>query len=91
MPAVGAEALPGVEEALRRHNIVSAWRVDREHQDGLVALTKAYDVSRLAVDLANLCQGRVGISAVFSRVTAPIRGGGRHGSPRPPRPRRPGR
>ena len=67
-PSPGTEALPRVEEILRRHNVVSAWRVDREHQDGLVALTRAYDVSRLAADLAELSQSRVGVSAVFSRL-----------------------
>jgi len=67
-PSPGTEAMPGVEEVLRRHNIVSAWRVDREHQDGLVALTRAYDVSRLAADLVDLAQSRVGVSAVFSRI-----------------------
>ncbi len=67
-PAPGDEALPRIEELLRRHNVASAWRVDRDHQDGLIALTRAYDVDRLATELAAISRGRVGISSVFTRV-----------------------
>ena len=67
-PSVGAEALPGIEQVLRRTNVVSAWRVDRDHQDGLIGLLRAYRVERLVVDLQALARGRVGVSSTFSRV-----------------------
>jgi hypothetical protein len=67
-PSRGTEALPGIEESLRRKNVVSAWRMDLDHQDGLVALIPVYGVDRLAVDLLALARGRVGVSAVFGRV-----------------------
>lgn len=60
-PSFGAEALPGIEQVLRRMNVVSAWRVDRDHQDGLIGLLRAYRVDRLAVELQALARGRVGV------------------------------
>lgn len=67
-PSLGAEALPGIEEILRRKNVVSAWRVDRDHQDGLIGLLPVYGVERLAGELKALAHGRVGVSSTFRRV-----------------------
>ncbi len=67
-PSPGAEALPGIEEILRRKNVVSAWRVDRDHQDGLIGLLPVYGVERLAKELTALARGRVGVSSTFRRV-----------------------
>ena len=67
-PTPGADALPGIEERLRRNNITSAWRVDRDHQDGLIGLTPAYNVDRLLVELHAVARGRVGVSTAFGRV-----------------------
>lgn len=66
----GSEALPDVERILRRQNLTGAWRLDHEHHEGLVVLPLSYDVSRLVEALAELATGRVGISAVFSRLDA---------------------
>jgi hypothetical protein len=67
-PTPGDEALPGIEQLLRRRNVTSAWRVDRDHQEGLVGLVPAYGVGRLLSDLQELARARVGVSASFSRV-----------------------
>lgn len=67
-PTTGAEGLPDVEQVLRSRNVASAWRMRREHQDGLVALRLGYDVPHLVEDLARLAVGRVGVSQVFRRV-----------------------
>jgi PucR C-terminal helix-turn-helix domain/GGDEF-like domain len=67
-PSRGAEALPGIEELLRRKNVTSAWRLDRDHQEGLIGLSSAYGVDRLVGDLESLTRGRVGVSPTFSRI-----------------------
>ena len=67
-PAPGEEALPGVESLLVRRNGVSAWRVDHDHEEGLIGLRMGYGVARLAEDLANAARGRVGISRTFTSV-----------------------
>lgn len=67
-PALGTEALPSIEERLRRANVRSAWRLDRDHQDGLVALRAGFDIDDLAELLADGTAGRTGISAVFSPI-----------------------
>lgn len=64
-PAPGQEALPDVERTLRRHNVTSAWRLDHEHQDGLVELRFGFAAEHLVDVLTGLSEGRVGVSAVF--------------------------
>jgi hypothetical protein len=64
-PTPGEEALPDVERELRRHNLVSAWRLDHEHQDGLVELRVGFGSEALVEVLAGLARGRVGVSASF--------------------------
>jgi hypothetical protein len=64
-PAPGEEALPDVERELRRHNLISAWRLDHEHQDGLVELRAGFGSEALVEVLAGLARGRVGVSASF--------------------------
>jgi hypothetical protein len=64
-PAAGTESLPGVERALRRHNLTSAWRLEHGHQDGLVVLRFGFGVDELVESLASLASGRVGVSAPF--------------------------
>jgi hypothetical protein len=64
-PAPGEEALPDVERELRRHNLTSAWRLDHEHQDGLVELRVGFGPHDLVGVLAELARGRVGVSATF--------------------------
>ena len=61
----GAEGLPDVERELLRRNVTSAWRLDREHQDGLVVLRFGFGVDELVGAVSGLAGGRVGISAPF--------------------------
>jgi hypothetical protein len=67
-PAPGREALPGAEALLTRRGLISLWRLDRDHQEGLVALRIGYRVPQLVDDLAAIARGRIGISTTFSAV-----------------------
>ncbi|HEY7050094.1 MAG TPA: helix-turn-helix domain-containing protein [Jatrophihabitantaceae bacterium] len=69
----GAEALPGAEDLLRRYDVVSAWRLDAEQQEGLVVLRPRYDAARLCAELAGIATGRVGVSEPYGNLeqTAP--------------------
>ncbi|HET7691285.1 MAG TPA: helix-turn-helix domain-containing protein [Nocardioidaceae bacterium] len=67
-PAAGDEALPGVEGFLARRDVVSVWRLDHDHQEGLVVLRPGFRATDLATTLADLAHGRVGMSSVLSRV-----------------------
>ena len=60
----GTEALPDVERTLRRHNVTSAWRLDHDHQDGLVELRLGFRIEQLHEALRPLATGRVGVSSV---------------------------
>ena len=64
-PSPGTEGLPDGERMLRRHNVTSAWRLDQEHQDGLVELRLGFGVQHLAEALVGSARGRVGVSAAF--------------------------
>jgi hypothetical protein len=64
----GAEGLPDIEQLLRRHNVTSAWRLDHDQQDGLVALRFGFAVHHLVEVLAEATTGRVGVSAPFQRL-----------------------
>jgi PucR C-terminal helix-turn-helix domain/GGDEF-like domain len=72
-PSPGEEALPRVEELLRRHDVVSAWRLDAELHEGLVALRSRFDAERLCAELAPIALNRVGVSDTYSNLdqTAP--------------------
>ena len=67
-PVPGQEALADVERLLRRTNVASAWRLDRDHQDGVVALRVGYDAEALVAALQEIAVGRVGVSAVFASL-----------------------
>lgn len=68
--APGDEALPQVEKVLARRHAASAWRLEREQQDGIVALHSGFDVEALAAALAEISEGRVGVSEPFDRIGA---------------------
>ena len=72
-PTPGEEALPGIEELLRRHDVVSAWRLDAQQQEGLVVLRPRFDAAQLCRELAGHALGRVGVSEPYSNLehTAP--------------------
>lgn len=67
-PGPGQDALADVERVLRRTNVGSAWRLDRDHQDGVVALRVGYDVDALVASLQEIAVGRVGVSRVFAAL-----------------------
>jgi hypothetical protein len=67
-PTPGAEGLPDVERALRRANVRSAWRLDHDHQEGVVALRFGFGAEHLVEVLSGLAQARVGVSSVVGRL-----------------------
>ena len=64
-PVPGQEALPEIEERLRRHDVASAWRLDAELQEGLVSLRPKFDVERLCAELEPMASGRIGVSEPY--------------------------
>ncbi|MDQ6523162.1 helix-turn-helix domain-containing protein [Nocardioides sp. LHD-245] len=67
-PTPGSEGLPDIERALRRTNVRSAWRLDHDHQEGVVALRPGFGVDHLVELLTGLARARVGISRVVARL-----------------------
>ncbi len=67
-PAPGTEALAGVERMLQRHGVVTAWRLEHDHQDGLVALRVGFGIEHLVEVLAGMAVSQVGVSAPFVRL-----------------------
>lgn len=67
-PSPGEEALPGVEDLLRRRDVVSAWRLDAEQHEGLVVLRPRFDAAQLSTELAGLALGRVGVSEPYGNL-----------------------
>lgn len=68
--APGRAPLPDVEERLARRDVVSVWRLEADHQEGLVSLRPGYGVDRLVEELRSLTESRVGLSPVFERLDA---------------------
>jgi hypothetical protein len=64
----GEEAIPRVEEALRRQNVASAWRLDRAHQIGVLAVRPPVTVSKLGQRLIALATGRIGVSEPYTSL-----------------------
>ncbi|HEY3006760.1 MAG TPA: helix-turn-helix domain-containing protein [Micromonosporaceae bacterium] len=64
----GREAIPRVEEALRRQNAVSAWQLGAEHHVGVVTIRPPLTVDRLCQRLAALATGRVGVSEPYASL-----------------------
>lgn len=67
-PSPGAEALPDMERVLRRHNVGSAWRIDHDHHDGVVALRFGFGAERLAEVIGTVAVSRTGVSSLFERL-----------------------
>lgn len=67
-PSPGNEGLVDVERTLRRTNVRSAWRLDHDHQEGVVALRIGFGIDQLVDLLAPLARGRVGVSSVVARL-----------------------
>jgi hypothetical protein len=67
-PSPGEEGVADVERVLRRSNIRSAWRLDHDHQEGVVALRLGFGVDQLMAVLDGLARARVGVSTVVGRL-----------------------
>ncbi|GAA3677979.1 helix-turn-helix domain-containing protein [Nocardioides ginsengisoli] len=67
-PTPGEEGLPDVERVLRRTNAASAWRLDHDHQEGVVALRVGFGADHLLAVLGPLARARVGVSTVLPRL-----------------------
>ncbi len=64
-PRPGVEAVPGGEQALRRHGLQSSWRVEVDAHLGIVALTPRTGIDALCGHLVELTAGPVGVSAPY--------------------------
>jgi len=73
-PRPGAEGLPDIEALLRRKNVSSAWRLDHEHHDGVVALRFGFGIDDLTAVLEEVAVGRVGVSARFAGLDGALVG-----------------
>jgi PucR C-terminal helix-turn-helix domain/GGDEF-like domain len=67
-PEPGVEALPGVENALRRHDAGSAWRLDHGTYVGVVSVRPPFTVAKLCQQLCMLATGRVGVSEAYANL-----------------------
>jgi PucR C-terminal helix-turn-helix domain/GGDEF-like domain len=67
-PALGDEALPGVEAVLRQADVVSAWRLEAGVQVGVISLPARYPVQKVCGKLAERALGRVGVSQPYARL-----------------------
>jgi hypothetical protein len=67
-PHAGAEALPGVDETLRRHHIASAWLLETERQVGVIAVRPPITVTKVCHYIAPLAHGRVGVSEPYTHL-----------------------
>jgi sugar diacid utilization regulator len=69
---VGDQSLLRLEETLRRHDVISAWRFDAEQQTGIVCLSSQFTVDILCQQIARFAPGRAGVSRVYdSLATTP--------------------
>lgn len=66
--APGEEAVPGIEAALRRRNVTSAWRLDHGHQEGIVAVRDAHVLDQVVSVIDELCIARAGVSDPVERL-----------------------
>jgi hypothetical protein len=64
-PTPGSEGLSDIEQRLSRRNVTSAWRLDHDHQDGLVELRPGFGADHLVEVLREVAERPVGVSAVI--------------------------
>ncbi|WP_408897026.1 PucR family transcriptional regulator [Nocardioides sp. R1-1] len=67
-PSPGSEGVADVERVLRRVHVRSAWRLDHDHQEGVVALRRGFGVDQLVDVLDGIARARVGVSTVVARL-----------------------
>jgi hypothetical protein len=64
----GTEALPDIEDRLHRLDVASVWRLDVDHQDGLIVLRSRFRFDDLVSHVAPMTSGRTGVSRVFTTI-----------------------
>jgi sugar diacid utilization regulator len=64
-PAVGIEALPGIESKLRGRDVYSAWRLQPDLQVGIVHVKSERRLDEILGLVSRLTTNRVGVSARF--------------------------
>jgi hypothetical protein len=67
-PSPGEEGMPDIERVLARRDVVSAWRLELDYQEGLVALRAGFGVTALVAAVSEVAVGRVGLSSVIRRI-----------------------
>lgn len=67
-PVPGEQALPSVEGVLTRRDVTSVWRLDHDHQEGLVVLRPGFRLPEVLATLGEISRGRVGVSSLFTRL-----------------------
>jgi hypothetical protein len=65
VPAVGIEALPGIESKLRGRDVYSAWRLQPDAQIGVVHVKSERRLDEILGLVSRLTTNRVGVSARF--------------------------
>lgn len=64
----GQEPLPHIESAFLRADVASAWRVDADRQEGIIALTRHTGIDAVLDILRAAAVSRMGCSAEFGRL-----------------------
>jgi hypothetical protein len=64
----GVERAPGVEDALRRHGVQSAWRVEMDAQVGVLVLTPRARIDKICALLTELVPIGAGLSEEYENL-----------------------
>jgi hypothetical protein len=64
----GVEPAPGIEDALRRRGVPSAWRVQVDAQVGVLVLSSRVRIDQVCALLAELVPATVGLSEVYENL-----------------------
>jgi hypothetical protein len=64
----GVERVPGVEDALRRRGVQSAWRVEMDAQVGVLVVTQRMPIERVGAVLADVLGSSAGLSEVYENL-----------------------
>jgi sugar diacid utilization regulator len=68
VPAVGREALPGIESKLRSIDVFSAWRLEPDLQVGIVHVNLERRFDEIIALVSRLARNRIGVSARFDEL-----------------------
>ena len=64
----GVEAIPHIEDSLRRRGVQSAWRVEVDAQVGVLVLTPRTRIDQVGALVAELAPSAVGLSEVYESL-----------------------